>query len=351
MPMSYTGQASIVMRLKGFPTARSIHSSLYQLVKAKAGFGDPVSDPFHIYNTEFNTTKYVYNFLPIPIEAIPNSVRLFIVDEGYMVPLSMKHTILKYGRKVLVAGDDGQLPPISGEPAFLTGYNIHRLTQIMRQKENDPIIYLAHRARRGDLIHCGAYGNNVIVIDESDLTKDMIMNVGNIICGTNKSRDYFNNYIRTNQNKDVLPTYGDRVICRNNNWNISIDNIALANGLSGYITSPITVDRFDNSKGLFRMDFLPDLLYTPFTDLKVNYKYIMSDYATRNEIKNNRFTNGELFEYAYAITTHLSQGAEYPAGIYYEEFLRPNIQNALNYTGITRFREAMIYVKKSRKFY
>jgi exodeoxyribonuclease-5 len=221
----------------------------------------------------------------------------------------------------------------------------------MRQKENDPIIYLAHRARRGDIIHCGAYGNNVIVIEESDLTKNMIMNIGNIICGTNKSRDYFNNYIRTNQGKDSLPTYGDRVICRNSNWNISIDNIALANGLSGYITSPVSVDRFDNSKGLFRMDFLPDLLYTPFTDLKVNYKYIMSDYAARNEIKNNRFTNGELFEYAYAITTHLSQGAEYPAGIYYEEFLRPNIQNALNYTGITRFREAMIYVKKSRKFY
>ena len=31
--MSYTGQASIVMRTKGFPLAKSIHSTLYELVE------------------------------------------------------------------------------------------------------------------------------------------------------------------------------------------------------------------------------------------------------------------------------------------------------------------------------
>ena len=33
LPMAYTGQASVVMRTRGFSTARSIHSSLYEVVE------------------------------------------------------------------------------------------------------------------------------------------------------------------------------------------------------------------------------------------------------------------------------------------------------------------------------
>ena len=71
-------------------------------------------------------------------------------------------------------------------------------------------------------------------------------------------------------------------------------------------------------------------------------------------MKDNKFdrsNNGELFEYAYALTTHLAQGSEYPCGIFFEEFLRSNIQRQLCYTGITRFKEFMIYVKKTTKYY
>ena len=56
-------------------------------------------------------------------------------------------------------------------------------------------------------------------------------------------------------------------------------------------------------------------------------------------------------QYAYALTTHLSQGGEYPTGIYYEEYLRSDIQNQLNYTGITRFKQYLVYCKKTRKYY
>ena len=46
-----------------------------------------------------------------------------------------------------------------------------------------------------------------------------------------------------------------------------------------------------------------------------------------------------------------TRGSEYAAGIYYEEFLRPEVQKALVYTGITRFKQSMIYVKKTKKYY
>ena len=131
-----------------------------------------------------------------------------------------------------------------------------------------------------------------------------------------------------------------------------MDNISLANGLTGVISSPVSMNSYTNGNVL-KIDFLPDLLTHPFEGLSINYKYLISDYNERQKIKDSKFgnNNGELFEYAYALTTHLAQGSEYPCGIFYEEFLRSNIQQQLCYTGITRFKEYMIYVKKTAKKY
>lgn len=354
---AYTGAAAIVMRIKGFRSARSLHSIFYHLEEEILDFTNDDRSFLDVVNTQYNTKKKIFRFVPAPKGIIPSSVRLIVIDEGYMVPKYMRKVILKHGIKVLVCGDRRQLPPIGDDAAFLTGTNVRELTQIMRQNANDPIIYLANRAIEGLPIHCGSYGPNCMVIEDRDLTDEMLLKVGNVICGTNKSRDFFNHRIRELRGiSSPFPLYGDRVICRNNNWGITNDNIALANGLTGYITSPIDPSRIYNGKdsrlyGTFRMDFLPDLLQYPFRDLNVNYEYLVSDYSERNKIKNNRYTNGELFEYANAITTHLSQGSEYPAGIFYEEFLRPQIQNQLNYTGITRFKKYLIYVKKTKRYY
>lgn len=356
---AYTGAAAIVMRMKGFPTARSLHSTFYHFEKRKK-LDVELSTPF--MNTKFNVPQEEWVFVPIPYGAIPKAVKLIIIDEGYMVPYNMRNAILKHGIKVLVAGDPNQLPPIKDGPAFLTGSGIHVLSQIMRQNLNNPILYLAERALNNEPIHCGIYGNSALVIEDTDLTNEMVLSIGNIICGTNKTRDMFNNTIRTMIGKvSEVPEFGDRVICRENDWDIENESIALANGLQGFIVSPITPDIFHDPRnpnkgnkgqnGTFKMDFLPDLLQFPFRGLDVNYQYIVSDYYRRRQIKADKFTEGELFEYAYAITTHLSQGSEYPAGIYYEEFLRPEIQKSLIYTGITRFKEKMIYVKKTKKYY
>ena len=267
MPMAYTGQASIIMRLKGFPNAKSIHSSLYHIVKEPITDGE-YNDPFHI-NTEFNTEKFTYHFVPFARGELPKSVKLMVIDECYMVPRSMRNDILKHGIKVLVAGDSCQLPPINDESAFLNGYNIHYLNELMRQAADNPIIYLAHRARKGEPIHCGIYGNNLLVIEEKDLTNEMVLNIGNIVCGTNKTRDMFNYTIRSLMRRSPYPEYGDRVICRNNNWEIEMDNVALANGLTGYISSPIDASSFqDKEKTIININFKPDLLNKSFLNLK-----------------------------------------------------------------------------------
>ena len=115
MAMAYTGQAACVMRTKGFKGARSIHSSLYELVRTEI----KKVDPFDNVNTTFNTKKYKYDFLPIPAGYLPSYIKLFVIDEAYMVPRFMLKDILKHGIKVIVAGDPGQLPPIGDDPGFL----------------------------------------------------------------------------------------------------------------------------------------------------------------------------------------------------------------------------------------
>lgn len=345
LPMAPTGQAAIIMRTKGFVTATSIHSALYEYeeVIQRYGNGKPVVDNY------YNTVKKVKRF--VPKKSLPRHIKLMIIDEGGMVPDYLKPVILKFGIKVVVTGDLGQLPPVKAKPAFLCGDNILELTQLMRQCENSPIVYLARRARRGFPIHCGIYGNNVLVIEEDDLTDEMIKKSDIVLCGTNRTRESINKHIRRDilGITNTLPVYGDRLICRKNNWNVETDGISLANGLVGTVTSSPNVGCFDGK--IFNIDFRPDLLVNSFKNIDCDYKYFIADPKDRERIKNDEYSKGNKFEYAYCSTTHLSQGSEYSGGIYMEEQLGGNIQNSLNYTGITRFKNFLIYVKKNKKKY
>ena len=344
LAMAPTGQAAIIMRTKGFKDASSIHSSLFEFIDIidTDSNGRPKIDPY------YNTVKTIRQF--VPKKQLPPDIKLMVIDEGYMVPEYLKSTILKFGIKVIVAGDRGQLPPVKANPAFLYGDNILELDQLMRQSQNSPIVYLARRARKGLPIHCGIYGNNVLVIEEDDLDDEMIRKSDIVLCGTNKTRDTINKHIRQDilGIRNTLPIHGDRLICRKNNWNVEIDGISLANGLVGTVTSSPNVTCFDGK--VFNIDFMPDLLNNSFKNVICDYKYFIADSKDRERIKNDRFSVGNKFEYAYCSTTHLSQGSEYRGGIYIEENLG-TMQNNLNYTGITRFKNFLIYVKRNRKKY
>ena len=264
----------------------------------------------------------------------------------------MVSDILSFGVKVIVCGDCHQLPPIGGNPGFLVSNKVHHLTEIMRQSEDDPILYIADRAMKGLAIHNGVYGNSVLVAYDDELTPQMIAKAEAIICGTNKTRSTLNSFVRNlaRINYD-LPIMGERIICRNNNWDMCVGGIALSNGLTGTVVSNPDVSSF-SSDGTFSINFKPDLSQDVFYDVPVNYQYFTAPFEEKKDIKENMkkgWLHGELFEFAYASTTHLAQGAEYGGGIYIEEFLRSQIQNQLNYTGITRFKKWMIYLKKNNR--
>lgn len=341
-PMSYIGQASVVMRLKGLTNAKTIHSWLFKPVEAYKldKEGNIVKDEY------FNRPKFELKFEPKPLDDID----IILIDEAGSVPYELKHEIESRGKKIIATGDLGQLPPVFGNPAYLYSGKVHQLTKIMRQAENSGLLFLADRARKGLPIHEGFFGD-VLVINEDDLTDQMIASSDVVIVGKNATRDYINRKVRRDilNIKTDLPAYGERMVCRKNNWNIEVDGINLANGLLGNVVNMPGVHGFDGKT--YKIDFQPTFMNTYFKDISCDYNYLISDHKQKQLLKNNKYNQGEKFEFAYAITCHMSQGAQFNNGIYLEEFLGKDIQNNLNYTGITRFSNSMIYVKKKRRYY
>lgn len=333
-PMAYTGAAAIVMRVNGFTTACTIHSWLYKLTVVKefdSNAGKVISKK-----------KFVYT----PLDK--NKIKLILIDEASMVPYHMKKDIEANGIKIIATGDLNQLPPVKDKPAYLYEGKVFTLTKIMRQAKNSAIVELANLILKGREPQIGNYGQ-VLVISQDQVTKDMLYQMETVICGTNKTRDYINYLVRNEiiGVKNPLPQYGEKVVCRSNDWQLTIDGISLANGLVGTVCNSPSIANYKDNRFLldFRPDLFPDIY---FYDIECDYKYIVSDYRTRQGLRSleNKKNNHKVhkFEYAYAITTHISQGSQFQKGMYIQEFLSRDIQRNLNYTGITRFREFCIYV-------
>lgn len=342
-PMAFIGQAAIVLRLRGLYNAKTIHSWLYEVVEEPVldQDGNPVMDP--VYNKPMKKRKFVPKDL--------DDIDLFIIDEAGTVPMWMKNDIESRGKKIIACGDLDQLPPVGDQPAYLTTGKVHYLRQKMRQARGSYIHDVADMVLHGIEPPLGLHGN-VLVIEQSDLNEMMIRNSQVIICGTNKTRDYFNEYIRRDMlgRTSNLPGYGERVMCRKNNWNIEVDGINLTNGLTGTVTCPPDVYSFDGKT--FYMDFVSDLLSVEFEGVECNYQYFTEkDRKQKDLIKSSKYSQGNMFEFAYAKTVHLCQGSQYYNGIYISEWMNRDIQTRLDFTAVTRFINQMIYVVKKRTKY
>jgi exodeoxyribonuclease-5 len=116
---AYTGKAASVMNRKGIP-ATTIHRLLYHPVE------DEEEDP----KTK-KKVKVVRWRMKMASEAA--GADLIVLDEVSMVNGKLARDLTSFGRPILVLGDPGQLPPINGDGAFMTGAPDVLLTQIHRQ--------------------------------------------------------------------------------------------------------------------------------------------------------------------------------------------------------------------------
>lgn len=339
-PMAYTGVAAVNMRTKGLLNAGTIHSWIYHtsVTQKQDKAGNIIIDEY------FNRPKETLDFIP---KVQLQNIKLIIIDEAFTVPFKMKKDIERFGIKIIACGDWDQLPPVNDKPAYLVNpSNVRVLTKTMRQAENSYIWRLAQSSLQGYPISNGYYGD-VLVINEDELTDQMIMSSDIILCSKNSTREYYNNKIRGLYGfSGKTPQYGERVICRSNNKFEIVDNINLANGLLGTVVNFPDVSGFDGKT--FDLSFKADLLTNPF-NIRASYKYFTASHQQREILRSDRYLEGELFEFGNAITIHLSQGSEFNNIILIDEPMMGDLANRLGYVGATRARKRLIYVKKNFK--
>lgn len=323
---AYVGKAVLQLSKNGM-NAKTIHSLIYDArpvyEKRDDGSGATI-------------VKYQF-FLK---DKLDGDYRLIFVDEAGMVNDSMRDELLSFGIPIIFIGDMNQLPPVFGTSTVLANPD-HILTQIMRQKENDPIVQLSQMVLKDIPLLEGQYGRSEVVRD-FELDRRLITDFDQILCNTNEYRVRLNEYIRKKIKKfPNHPVIGDKVVCCQNNWSLSVDDYPLTNGMIGSIAD---INRSRVHQGYYLIDFEPDFLESGrcFRNLKMDVRYINSSY---DEQKNTGRLMNEKFEYGYAITVYKSQGSEFDRVLYFDSrFRTPELTKRSRYTAITRAKEALTIV-------
>jgi len=337
--IAYMGKAVSQMIKNGLP-AKTIHSACYTYEKE--------------FVRDEETGRLVFNDKGKPLmrpafklkDKIGKGIKLIVIDEGYMVPEQNAIDLLSFGIPTVVLGDPNQLPPVFGKPYFLKSPDV-RLSHIMRQKEGDPIIYLSQEVLAHRNLVEGVYGKSS-VITKRNLTRYQMEHSDIILTCTNRLRGQVNDLFRENFlgiNHLEFPNYKEKIICRKNNWSKSVDGgIYLTNGTAGFVDY-VDKSTYNTKRHTIDIDFMPDFTTKIFKHLTVDLDGLNSQPGNKDNLSYK--IGSELFEYAYAITVHLSQGSQYQNVLFLDDYNTSDIEysTALKYTAITRAREAITVCK------
>lgn len=329
--VAYVGKAALQLTRSGV-NGKTIHSAIYDFsMETKLDMdGMPImKDGKPVKIPKFSLK-----------ESLGPHIKLIVVDEGSMVSKNIALDLESFAIPIIVLGDLQQLPPVYGGLHYLRNPDF-KLTKIMRQAEDNPIVYLSRLAAMGKQIPIGKYGDKCFVIPEGAITDNMLTKSSVVLCGRNKTRDNLNRTIR----EDILkirrntPMIGEKLICRQNNWTQQLEGmneVFLINGLVGYVQE-VYIEQF-NGHSLpidFRPDFVDDLY---FREIPLDYKHLFAPVG-----ENSTRSYYDKFEFGYAITTHLSQGSQYDNVFYFKERMgNSDFTRKLDYTAITRAKFGLI---------
>ena len=298
--VAYTGKAATQLARNGLP-AVTAHSAFYEFRK-------------EIERDEDNRIVFQSNGKPklknvfVKKEYLKKRYKAILIDEGTMIPPEMRKDIESFGIPIFVLGDLNQLPPVFGKPAFLVEPDVI-LKKLMRQSEDNPIVYIAHRILDGYDLRPGVYGNSAI-LRKKDLNQYQLEHADIILTVTNSLKQHINKLFREdylNFPRIDLPYVGEKVICKRNDWSKSVgDNLYLTNGTTGFLEY---VNRESYNGRSIEVDFRPDFTKKTFRNLPVDYKHLMT--LEKSDMQKKMSFGLNLFEFAYAITVYASQGSQW----------------------------------------
>lgn len=330
---AFAGKAAMQLARNGLP-ASTIHSLIYEHKK--------VPDLDENGKLQFSSNgKPLMKYEFIRKEKLVRDPKLIVVDEASMVNKSLAEDLLSFEVPIIALGDLNQLPPVMGNSVFLVNPNFV-LTQIMRQAENDPIVWLSQKVLNRERLPLGQYGKFSSVHTKSELVDESLTHTDVVLTATNKLRKKINTLFRDkllNIRKKDVPHLGEKIICVKNDWGRCIrDSIYLMNGICGYIDY-IDMETFDGKS--IMIDFRPDFLDYSFKNIPLDYKMLFDLYPEGNKF--DKFTKMNQFEFGYAMTVHKSQGSQWRDVTFLSEpgaFDRETYRK-LVYTAITRAQQGI----------
>lgn len=330
--IAYTGKAALVLKEKGCPNSMTAHRLLYKSFPRKDG-----------------------TFYHMPKRPLDYPYKLIVLDEVSMFPKEMWELLLSHKIHIIALGDPGQLPPIGDDNGILAQPHVF-LDEIMRQAQESEIIRLTMDIRAGKPLQLFK-GNEVQIIDKSELVNGMLLWADQIICAKNETRRNINQLIRQYKyGADVgfAPVNGDKVICLRNDWDRpNLNGDVMVNGMIGTITNI----QYGKPNQWLETDLIADIvpdgyeeddMFASFDDLHIDYKLLTSGEPTVNKKNFKRFPpviKPKEFDYGYCITCHKSQGSEYDKVLVFEEFLRGGDHARWLYTACTRAKKKLVIVR------
>ncbi|HMB48596.1 MAG TPA: ATP-dependent RecD-like DNA helicase [Afifellaceae bacterium] len=319
---AFTGKAAQVLRSKGATSARTIHSLIY-----RPRGEETVED-------EETGTKTVSPAFSLNRMSPVSKAALVIVDECSMVDEALGRDLMSFGTPILVLGDPGQLPPISGGGFFTDAEPDFLLSEVHRQARDNPIIDLAMRVREGERIDYGSYGESK-VIAKGDVDQMEVVDADQVLVGRNRTRRIYNQRLRTlNGFSGLLPAAGDRLVCLRN------DN---AKGLlNGSLWTVQSVGK-PKGPGLQMLVKSADEINGPSARIRVLKAAFEDPGSDPGWALKRRFDD---FDYGYVLTVHKAQGSQWDHVVLFDEsFAFTEHRERWLYTAITRAAERITIVR------
>ncbi len=321
---AFTGKAAQVLRSKGASNARTLHSLIYR-PKGEEAIEDETTG-----KTSISPTFSLNRQSPVAKAA------LIVVDECSMVDEQLGRDLMTFGTPILVLGDPGQLPPISGGGFFTEQEPDYLLTEIHRQAQDNPIIRLALDVREGRDIPYGDYGA-ARVISKSEVTQDLVLDADQVLVGTNRTRKRYNQRLRELKGFTAeYPQSGDKLVCLRNDPAKGLLNGSLWKVMTSSketvkpgINLLIAPEDEEPGRGVAKIKLLKAQFEDPDAEIPWQTKKRFDD-----------------FDYGYALTTHKAQGSQWNNVVLFDEsYAFRDTRERWLYTAITRAAEKLTIVR------
>jgi len=321
---AFTGKAAQVLRSKGASNAKTIHSLIYR----------PRGEE-EVEDEETGKTSIAPMF-SLNRQSPVAQAALIIVDECSMVDEDLGADLMSFGTPILVLGDPGQLPPVSGGGYFTDHEPDCLLTEIHRQARDNPIVDLAMQVREGRDISYGDWGR-ARVIGKSDVDTELVLEADQVLLGINRTRRRYNQRLRELKGFDALyPQSGDKLVCLRNDpakgllngslWQVMTSSKETVKPGINLLVKP---EDDDMGRGSAKIKLLKAAFEDPSAE---------TPWQTRKRYDD--------FDYGYALTVHKAQGSQWDNVVLFDESyaFRESRERWL-YTAITRAAEQLTIVR------